>query len=477
MKIFTPLVFVLISCSLLQAQSIQFNLDSATFQDADAGSMDFGDIDNDGDLDLIITGSGGPIKSSLYKNDGLGNFTEIAVTPIINVYGGFARFEDINNDGDLDLLITGNTSSPITTANLYTNDGNGNFTLQSNTGLQPMHSGQFAFGDIDNDGDNDVLMTGSNAQGNAFTELYKNNNGAFTVVSSAVFEAVTSSAVAFIDYDSDNDLDLIISGNNNTFEKSASLYANDGTGIFTLVSNSVFDGFSTGDISVGDTDNDGDQDVLISGRNGANEVITKLYLNDGSGTFTLLSNTPFSPVWLGENALADFDNDGDLDVFILGSGPSGLINNDIVANIYENQGANNFVLSDSLIGAYLSSSAIGDVDGDLGLDLIIGGTSVGLPVRATRLYRNVTPLVNGVNDFTEDIDVQLFPNPVAETLHVTLTEASSSIIIYSLLGTEVASYNSNNLDVNINMTHLKPGCYVVSIETQTGTLTKKVIKE
>ena len=144
-------------------------------QDADVGSMAFGDIDNDGDNDLIITGKGGPVKSTLYENDGNGNFAEVTGTPIVNVNGGTVGFEDVNGDDFLDLLITGSTSSPTPTANLYLNDGTGNFILATGTPFEPSSGGDFAFGDVDNDGDKDVLITGYDASNSGFSKLYLNN--------------------------------------------------------------------------------------------------------------------------------------------------------------------------------------------------------------------------------------------------------------------------------------------------------------
>jgi hypothetical protein len=477
MKHFTNLFLLLFASTLLQAQSIQFDQDSATFQDADVGSMAFGDIDGDGDLDLMVIGKGGPIRSTLYKNDGLGNFAEVADTPFLNVFDGTVRFEDIDNDDDLDLLITGSTSSPIVTASLYTNNGTGVFTLVEGTILEPTQSGDFVFGDMDNDGDKDVIITGYDADGDAYTRWYANSgSGHFTLIAGTLFEAVKNSSVAFIDYDGDNDLDLIIAGVNDNNVKSTTMYNNNGSGAFLPVASTPFDAFDSGDIAVGDSDNDGDQDVLISGMNASGEVITKLYLNDGSGNFTLFANTPFSNVWLGENAFADFDNDGDLDVFVLGSGPTGLGNNDIVANIYENQGSNTFVLSDSLIGAYLSSSAIGDVDGDLGLDLVIAGTSVGSPVRATRLYRNVSPNVTGIYDNSSTDNVQVYPNPTHDILHVSVENEITAIRVYSLLGEVLFTQQSSSLDVNIDMRDYAPGFYIIGIETLDGIITQKIVK-
>ena len=95
------------------SQSINFQLDTTQiFQDADVGAMAFADVDNDGDMDLLIIGKGGPILTKLYLNNGSGSFTALSNPSLVNVFNGDVKFLDADNDGDLDVFITGSTSSP-----------------------------------------------------------------------------------------------------------------------------------------------------------------------------------------------------------------------------------------------------------------------------------------------------------------------------------------------------------------------------
>lgn len=120
-------------------------------------TADFGDIDNDGDLDLVITNHDSNIQ--LFENDGTGNYTEITAGSGVE-YGGFmlqSKFVDFDNDGFLDILIAGGVE--------YYFKGNGDGTFDRITGLFPsnkaMHS--FATGDLNNDGFVDVFANyGSN---------------------------------------------------------------------------------------------------------------------------------------------------------------------------------------------------------------------------------------------------------------------------------------------------------------------------
>ena len=473
------LTILTLSCTIIGtnlAQLINFELASPTpeLQDADVGDMEFGDIDNDGDIDLVITGKGGPILSTLYRNDGNGNFTEISEDVIEDVYRSKIGLNDVDNDGDLDLLISGANSSPVLSSNLYLNDGLGNFSLVENAPFEPVDGGDFAFADIDNDEDEDLLLVGTNSMGSPITKLYENNgSGQFSEVSSSNFEQVQFAAIEFFDYDNDDDLDVLIAGLNSNDEEFVGLYANNGTGEFSLIPNTPFNQFSGGDIAIGDSDNDGDLDVLICGNLSSTDIETEFYLNDGTGVFSLLENTGFSDVSLGEVSFNDFDNDGDLDVFLLGTGEGGLATNSIVGNVFENQGGNNFIQVDSLIGGYFSSHAVADIDGDNDLDLVLGGTTIGSPTRATWLYTNLTGIVN-TSEINFKEKVELYPNPTSGTLNIKLIkEMEAALKIYSLLGELVYSERMINNHSQIEF-NLSEGIYIVVIENKGFSHTQKL---
>ncbi|MFK7969542.1 MAG: T9SS type A sorting domain-containing protein [Bacteroidia bacterium] len=485
MKKLTALIVLALFAGICYAQTIDLSLTSPSpqLQDADVGAMAFADIDNDGDNDLLISGKGGPIKTTLYRNDGQGNLSEIMGTPFDNLFAGTVGFEDIDNDGDQDVLMTGNTSSPQATAKLYKNDGLGNFTLEVNTPFEPSSGGDFDFGDIDNDGDKDIILTGYNAAGNAFTTLYSNNgSGTFTAVIGAIFEDQKGGSVAFADLDNDSDLDVLLVGQDNSGNPSSKMYANNGTGSFTLVANTAFENCAGGDFTIGDTDNDGDLDVFICGVNGSGAYLSNLYLNNGTGSFSLVSGTPFQPTSVGTTSFADFDGDGDIDLLLAGSGVGGLITNSIIANIYENQGSNSFVLADSLTGAYLSSTAIGDIDGDQDLDLVIGGTSTGFPVRGTRMYTNNAQVALSIeNELEGNVESNLtssliFPNPTRGTFHINMEKfAPSRIDIIDRTGKLVYSDPHASIDNTQVSLNVPSGMYFIRLSTPHKTLVQKLI--
>jgi hypothetical protein len=459
------------------SQAINFELTSSVpqFQDADVGDMEFGDIDHDGDQDLIISGKGGPVQTTLYRNDGNGNFIAMMENVIEDVYRSKIGLNDVDRDGDLDLLISGTNSQPVASSNLYLNDGSGNFILSANAAFAAVEDGDIAFGDIDGDGDDDVIMVGSNSSASPITKVYRNDGaGIFLEVMSTNLAAIQYGAVELFDCDMDNDLDVILAGENADGNNFTGLFLNDGSGVFIQVTNTAFNHFVGGDIAIGDTDLDGDLDVLLCGNKTQSDIETELYLNDGTGTFSLWPNTIFSDVSLGEASFNDFDNDGDLDVFVLGTGEGGLATNSIVGNVYENLGSNQFVLADSLIGGYLSSHAVADIDGDQDLDLILGGTTIGSPIRATWMYKNQT-IISSTDELIQTSNVEIYPNPSQGMLQVRFeTQTKAMIKVYSQLGHLVYS-NQIQSELNSIKLDLRGGIYFFVLETQEVLISKKLI--
>lgn len=454
------------------SQSINVQLDTTqTLQDSDAGSVAYADVDLDGDNDLLITGfsSSQGVSTTLYENDGSGNFTAMSQPAIVNVYAGAAEFADVENDGDMDLLIIGNTGSPAATANLYINDGLGSYSLSPGTPFEPSNNGDIDFGDIDGDNDLDLIMTGKDASGNVFSKLYTNNGtGSFTLVTGTIFTGVYMSSTEFIDVDNDGDLDLLMCGADSSDVSTAKLYENNGSGIFNLVTGTPFDNAQFGDIAFGDTDNDGDQDILIVGQNDSSQYIAKFYINTGT-SFSLHPNTPFPGTFLHSSSFADFNNDGKLDLLHIGNALNGLI-----GHIYENQGSNNFVLADStLSGSYNGSNIVADLNGDNKMDIVTTGTSFTSPFRAPKIYFNQSTSVS-LNELNDDVDFIIFPNPSSGLINVKINSASpTDIEIYDMMGRAILS---DTFFGNVWNTQLNegPGIYLMRLRTDKKVYTSKI---
>lgn len=253
-------------------------------------------------------------------------------------FPGGVSLVDVDGDGDLDLMATAgyspiaNPTPPHYTyrANtLYLNDGVGNFTHAADAEFSvadnPFSGSTWA--DMDGDGDQDAFIATQHGR----PDIFLRNLGDGRFAREALGEATTTNGSNFTaswaDIDSDGDLDLMSGGP--TLELSAPLlvYRNDG-GTFVRVTETPLDNgrSNPGAILWADFDNDGDVDlfaansdvVRASNYTPVGEFETpQLYRNEGSWHFTRTQGQAFSEAVSGTSAAAgDIDNDGDLDLYI-----------------------------------------------------------------------------------------------------------------------------------------------------------------
>jgi len=281
------------------------------------GSVAWGDYDNDNDLDLLLSGTDyyGEGATLLYRNDN-GSFHSVPV-PFCGVSLGEAAWLDYNNDGFLDVIVTGDTlyNAPVT--RLYKNNGDGSFSYIPSPFFPSINS-FVAIGDYNNDGNQDILVAGY-SDSFFLTRLYRNDNGTF-VDSGIAFDSVAYGDGIFTDYDKDGDPDLFFIGANNQVQYIIRQYRNDGNGIFIQVPNNM-KGEWGGEISAADFNNDGYPDLGVTGSLCCGDALTRLYKNNGDGTFDTLPMN-FPPMANSQICFGDFDNDGDAD-FILTGYPAG----------------------------------------------------------------------------------------------------------------------------------------------------------
>lgn len=435
-------------------------------------SIALADIDSDGDQDLMITGWSNSLPrviAKLYTNDGNGNFIEVMDTPFEGAEYSSIAFADVDNDQDQDLLITGYNNSE-STAKLYTNDGNGNFIEITDTPFEGVAASSIAFADVDNDQDQDLLITGFNNDIESVSKLYINDsNGNFIETEDTPFDGVQQGSIAFADVDSDGDQDLLITGQNNNSVDIAKLYSNDGNGNFIEVIDTPFDGVEYSAIAFADIDNDQDQDLLITGINNASETITKLYTNDGNGDFIEIMDTPFENTVSSSIAFTDVDNDQDQDLLI-----TGYNNSERIAKLYTNDGNGNFIeiMDTPFDGVSAGSIAFKDVDSDGDKDLLITGRNNNF-VHTSKLYINDL-IVSSSNTMRNEINPTFtsFPNPSAGSvlyMHYTVSEKTEAKIkVYDtngiLLQQQSELVNEGQQVVPINIKDLNPGIFLLELE-------------
>jgi len=275
-------------------------------------ALSWGDYDNDGDLDLLVSGETDTATiTHLYRNNG-GSF-DLAST-FTGLTAGSAAWGDYDNDGDLDLLLCGITgissgSAPVLTR-LYRNDA-GTFILVP-TALPNVYLGSVAWNDYDNDGDVDVLISGATGGFGAVCKIYRNEGNAVFTELEAGFPNVNLGNATWGDYDADGDWDVVVTGNGGN-PGLTKLFRNDG-GVF-VDRNAVLPPVLWSWASWADYDNDGDLDLAIMGYNGTTPE-TRMFRND-AGVFTD-SNAVLEGIYLGQNGWADYNNDGRLDLLLAG---------------------------------------------------------------------------------------------------------------------------------------------------------------
>ena len=307
--------------------AIQLSVNMALQPDNPQGAA-WGDVDNDGDLDLLIAGkvSGDlfTIETRLYVNQSGGYFTEYQ-TDIFDAWAASITWIDYDNDGDQDVLIAGNKSSDLydPSTKLYRNDGKGDgntwtFTDVTDNQFPNVSFASAAWTDYDNDGDQDLLLCGSRGMAETMMDIFINDKGSFTALGLSL-TSLNYGKVIWGDYDADGDLDILFSGrSNNIFSPRCGIYRNDGGDVFTLQN---LQGTSVGgDAAWIDYDNDGDLDIALCGRDSLGGKQFKLFNNSG-GNYSEISTTV--PYLTGGMAWGDYDNDSKVDLCVSGIDQAG----------------------------------------------------------------------------------------------------------------------------------------------------------
>jgi len=501
------------------------------------GAICWADFDNDGDFDLMCSGQNYSMEAfaTIYENND-GIFTASGLDLPTGFWNSIG-WGDYDGDGDIDLAYSWYTSGVANSA-IFRNDGN-SFT-NINAGLPGLTAGSMEWGDYDGDGDLDLLHTGTPADfSNTLVLIYENNDGVFSNISAGLMDCAWYNNALWDDVDGDGDLDVVYVGDDGE-QYPFVVYINT-DGVFEMMNTGLFGvRTSNGNIGmqIGDIDNDGDMDVVMTGDNENYAKSTRIYLNN-NGTYSALEHN-IPGFGSGTVDLTDIDNDGDLDLFLVGydnnsHGDVGIFINDANSNTYTTNEAPSApsnrisLVSDDAVeltwdiatdehtpqaslqyNLYIgTASGLGDVvcaqsitdpmsenygfhfipkqgNCEMQLQYAMAGLADGLyywsvqaidqsgaaSVFSAEQFFDIGNVTH-INDV--DMKVQIFPNPASNQLNITVAnETTMNVEMFDMTGKTVLQRQNMDSRAVINVAGLMQGYYTIRIITNDNTIIKKI---
>jgi len=324
------------------------------------------DYNNDDYPDLYVVNNYDEQINYLFRNDGDGSFSQIYTGEIVTDGGSSygCAWGDYNNDGYVDLFVCNYGSNN----GLYTNNGDETFAKVT-SGAIVTNGGNSTcsdWGDYDNDGYIDLYVTNRDQP----NFLYHNNgDNTFTKITGQIIvsESKNSGSGAWGDYDGDGYLDMFVANSGPDYN---SLFHNNGDGTFSKIEQEPFisDSQNFDLVCWGDIDNDSDLDLFAAPGMLPYNFDLYLYKNNGDGSFTKITDLPQSEInSAGGASMTDFDNDGDLDIFIMAYDGNNVI--------LENDGSGNFSQNTTSElaneGGYYKDASWADYNNDGQLDIYV----------------------------------------------------------------------------------------------------------
>lgn len=450
------LLLFIISCLLSQVQA-QFSQENLIDNLSSTRTFQIGDVDEDGDLDIIAMPQSSPQEILIYENiDGQGDFSlsDTIISPEIT-RGMALDLADLDNDGDVDIIFTGGSNSSNSTIGWIENlDGYNNWNIQILS--TDINQGIFVKA-VDLDGDGDLDIIGS-SMGDHKIALYENLNGLGDFSSQQILLQTTIGPLAIDlgDIDQDGDLDLFVTG----------FYSIQGTWIENINNGMSFEeryfenslGNNPVRILSGDLDNDGDLDIITA--NYYDDRVRFYENSDG-----MFSDPDY--VVLLENVfdrtrnmyLEDMDNDGDLDILLATNKDSYQFH---ALSWFENQnGATDFSTEHIVNDTFNNSSLLtvlnypdicrpADINNDGKVDIV-----------ANRYEGSNKGLVWYENMFNQVLNVQLSLNQDVSCFNASPCDGSATIIASG--GTANYTYTWSSGETSNTATQLCQGIQEVTI--------------
>ncbi len=439
-------------------------------------STGWGDMDNDGDLDLAYSWYAGNISySAIFRNDD-GVFIDINAG-LPGLTEGSMEWSDYDGDGDADLLITGTpddfSNTPVL---LYRND-DGDFVNTGSEFLDCAWYNNALWDDADNDGDPDILFVADDGE-NYFLVVYFNTESGFELMNTGLEGVRTSNgniAIVTGDIDNDGDSDIIMTGDDPNYNHATKIYLNDG-GSYSELEHDI-PGFGSGTIDISDVDNDGDLDLLMMGYDNSFNADIGLFLNDANTNSYAVNEAPAAPSGLSaevngnavtltwEAATDDHTPQASLQYNLYIGTQPGL--GDVVC-------AQSYMDPVSPMFGFHQLPKNGNCQYMLGFEMqelpdsnyYWSVQTIDQSGAASAFSEEMSFSIGNVTRITEIAPaVQLYPNPASEILYFSNQDGDAATsAIYDIFGRQVLQIDTNGREGVVDVSTLEPGIYFLKYE-------------
>jgi hypothetical protein len=454
----------------------------------------FGDLDGDGDIDLLVGESSAyALSFKYYQNNGTGTVPSFG-TPQSNPFGLTPSgtyfispvLVDIDNDGDLDLF-----SSSYYGVNYYENTGTATAPVfaapntASPFGVSSMYNTSLDFADMDDDGDLDMFL-GDFYYGEI---QYFENTGTATVPVFSNFQVnpfgLVSlsyySVVKVVDIDNDGDYDIIATEEYGIFQYIENIGSKTVPNFAAPVANAFgltpVSGAAIVIHTFGDMDNDGDQDLLMSYGSLFGYQENNAIPVSADATVTTVKNVDYT-FSASDFAFTDADNSAATDIVITALPTQGTLN----------LGGTAVALNDTISVSVIPSLTFSPVTDSLGVpyDSLEFRMSDGYSLSAAQMMTVDVQVPVSTNGVLATANLAIAPNPVSNLLNINLQLAepiqTAQVLILDYTGKTVHSEALDNLggrliEQQIAVNHLPNGIYILKISTDNGQLVRRFVKK